>query len=334
MEGLKSDDELYIPLSESITISIDSSDEYIATESDPQHESGSIYLSYEEELPNQKGDKLSRDMDKINNFQNIIGNKRESINFSNSQQSYIPSSILNLIKEENIKNNNTYSELDYGYKELEELMSKYTFFDAAKIILKIHNGIPEDNAENNELYQKLKNISSVIKNKNNLTLMCLGILSSKIQFKKDEDRENKVIKQKIRKEENNNNKNKNEKVKENKIEDKDIPKIIERIRHGKKKYIYRNHYYKLNNSIYCYKNKSLEPRHYATLFCEKRYSSGCNAKILVNYNPNDILIFGHHKHGGISKIEFYKRFTTFKGKKWNHIQLIRKGINENIIYYN
>ena len=158
--------------------------------------------------------------------------------------------------------------------------------------------------------------------------MCLGILSSKIQFKKDEDKNNEVIKQKIRKEEN--NKNKKERVKE----DKQISNIFERIRkHGKKKYIYRNHYYKLNNRIYCYKNKSLEPRHYATLFCEKRYSSGCNAKILVNGNPNDILILGCHKHGGISKLDFYKRFASFKGKNWNHIQLIRKGINEIIIYY-
>jgi hypothetical protein len=327
MEGLKRENEFFIPLSESITISINSSDEFAITES--ESESGSVYLPLEEELPDQNRDKFSRHSEIIKNFQNIIGNQRESINLFSSQQSYIPNSIINLLNEENIKNNNTYSELDYGYKELDKLMSKYTFYDAAKIILKIHNGIPEDNNENNELYQKLKNISSVIKNKNNLTLMCLGILSSKIQFKKDEDKNNEVIKQKIRKEEYNKNK------KESAKEDKDISNIFERIKkHGKKKYIYRNHYYKLNNRIYCYKNKSLEPRHYATLFCEKRYSSGCNAKILVNYNPNDILIFGHHKHGGISKIEFYKRFTTFKGKKWNHIQLIRKGINENIIYYN
>ena len=327
MEGLKIENEFFIPLSESITISINSSDEFAITES--ESESGSVYLPLEEELPDQNRDKFSRHTEIIKNFQNIIGNQRESINLFSSQQSYIPNSIINLLNEENIKNNNTYSELDYGYKELDKLMSKYTFYDAAKIILKIHNGIPEDNNENNELYQKLKKIYYVIKNKNNLTLMCQDIISSKIQFKKDEDKNNEVIKQKIRKEEN--NKNKKERVKE----DKHISNIFERIRkHGKKKYIYRNHYYKLNNRIYCYKNKSLEPRHYATLFCEKRYSSGCNAKILVNYNPNDILIFGHHKHGGISKIEFYKRFTTFKGKKWNHIQLIRKGINENIIYYN
>ena len=323
MEGLKNDDEMYIPLSENITISINSSDEFAKTES--ESESRSLYLSYEE-LPDQNRDKFSK------NIKNIIRNQRESINLSTTQQSYFPSSIINLLQEENIKNNNTYSELDYGYNELNKLMSKYTFFDAAKIILKIHNGIPEDNDENDELYQKLRNISSVIKNKNNLTLMCLGILSSKVQFKKEEDRGNEVIKQKIRKEKN--NKNKNKKVKEDKIEDKDIPTIIERIRSSKKRYIYRNHYYKLNNRIYCYKNKSLEPRHYVTLFCEKRDSSGCNAKIIVNGNPNDILILGHHEHGGISKIEFYKRFPIFKSKNWNHIQLIRKGINEKIIYYN
>ena len=327
MEGLKIENEFFIPLSESITISINSSDEFAITES--ESESGSVYLPLEEELPDQNRDKFSRHSEIIKNFQNIIGNQRENVNLFSSQQSYIPNSIINLLNEENIKNNNTYSELDYGYKELDKLMSKYTFYDAAKIILKIHNGIPEDNNENNELYQKLKNISSVIKNKNNLTLMCLGILSSKIQFKKDEDKNNEVIKQKIRKEEN--NKNKKERVKE----DKQISNIFERIRkHGKKKYIYRNHYYKLNNRIYCYKNKSLEPRHYATLFCEKRNSSGCNAKILVNGNPNDILILGCHKHGGISKLDFYKRFASFKGKNWNHIQLIRKGINEIIIYYN
>ena len=167
MEGLKIENEFFIPLSESITISINSSDEFAITES--ESESGSVYLPLEEELPDQNRDKFSRHTEIIKNFQNIIGNQRESINLFSSQQSYIPNSIINLLNEENIKNNNTYSELDYGYKELDKLMSKYTFYDAAKIILKIHNGIPEDNNENNELYQKLKNISSVIKNKNNVS---------------------------------------------------------------------------------------------------------------------------------------------------------------------
>jgi len=192
MEGLKRDNEMYIPLSDNITISINSSDEFVATESESESKSRSNYLSYEEELPNQNKDKLSRNKEKIKNFQNISGNQKENINFSSSQQSYLPSSLLNLINEKNFESNNTYSELDYGYKELDKLMSKYAFLDAAKIILKIHNGIPEDNDENNDLYQKLKSISSVIKNKNNLTLMCLGILSSKIQFKKDEEPENKI----------------------------------------------------------------------------------------------------------------------------------------------
>lgn len=327
MEGLKRDNEMYIPLSDNITISINSSDEFVATESESESKSRSNYLSYEEELPNQNKDKLSRNKEKIKNFQNISGNKKENINCLSSQQSYLPSSLLNLINEKNFESNNTYSELDYGYKELDKLMSKYAFLDAAKIILKIHNGIPEDNDENNDLYQKLKSISSVIKNKNNLTLMCLGILSSKIQFKKDEEAENKIAKE--------NNKNKNEKAKEDKNAKKEISKFIEKIkRHSKIKYIFRDHFYMLNNTIFCYKSKSIMPRHWATLFCDKRKMNGCDAKILVNGNPNDILILGSHKHGGISKIEFYKRFSIFKRKNWNHIQLIRNGLNENIIYYN
>ena len=194
MEGLNKDDELYIPLSEDITISLNSSDEFAITESDL--ESKSVYLSYEEDIPGEERGNLSGEIEKEINFQNVMGNKRESNNLSPSLRSqYFPNSILNLMNEENTQNKNTYSELNYGYTELDKIMSKYTFFDAAKIILKINNGILEDNGDNHELYQQLKKISSVIKNKNNLTLMCLGILSSKIQFKKDEERENKVAKE-------------------------------------------------------------------------------------------------------------------------------------------
>jgi hypothetical protein len=164
MERLNNDD-VYIPLSENITISINSSDELALNESDTESES--IYLSYEEELSDQNRDNFYGNIEKMKNFQNSIGNQRESTNISNSLQSpYFPNPIINLSNEENIKNNNTYSELNYGYDELSKIMSKYTFFDAAKIILKINNGILEDNPDNHELYQKLKSISSVIKNKN------------------------------------------------------------------------------------------------------------------------------------------------------------------------
>lgn len=331
MEGLKNDDDVYIPLSENITISIKSSDEFVSTESDPESES--FYLSYEEELPDQNRDNFYGNIGKMKNFQNFqnsLGIQRESTNVSNSLQSqYFPNSIINLSNEENIKNINTYSELNYGYDELSKIMSKYTFFDAAKIILKINNGILEDNPDYHELYQKLKSISSVIKNKNNLTLMCLGILSSKVQLKKEEEKENKIRKENIQ--------NKNENAKKDKIENKEISKFIERIkRKCKKKYIFRNHYYKVNNRIYCYKSKSLEPRHYATLFCEKRDINGCNAKILVTGSPKDILVLGVHKHGGTSKLNFYNSFPKFKGKNWNHIQIFRKikGMHEDYIYSN
>ena len=329
MEGLNKDDELYIPLSEDITISLNSSDEFAITESDL--ESKSVYLSYEEDIPGEERGNLSGEIEKEINFQNVMGNKRESNNLSPSLRSqYFPNSILNLMNEENTQNKNTYSELNYGYTELDKIMSKYTFFDAAKIILKINNGILEDNGDNHELYQQLKKISSVIKNKNNLTLMCLGILSSKIQFKKDEERENKVAKE--------NNLNKKEKDKEDKIDKvgniniSNIFQIMER--KCKKKYIYGNHYYKTHNKIYCYKNRSLIPRRYATLFCEKRKICGCDAKVLVNSDPNDILLFGRHRHEGMPNNDFYKQFSRFKNKNWNHIQFIRKGSEENIMYYN
>ena len=71
---------------------------------------------------------------------------------------------------------------------------------------------------------------------------------------------------------------------------KDMTRLIKRIKRKEKEpYIFREHFYHLNKKIYCYKPKSSKSTYYQILYCEKRDINGCNAKVLVNSNPNDIL---------------------------------------------
>jgi hypothetical protein len=205
--------------------------------------------------------------------------------------------------------------LNYCYNELEKIIDNYSFFEVSKLILKVANEMAEDNDDNHELYQQLKNISSNIKNKANLALICLSILSSKVQFKNGEKRKNKIKKRNLSKKE------------------KGTPIIKKTVKNSEQKYIFGSHYYKLNDNIYCYKNKSLRPSYKSTLYCEKRDGKECEAYIKVNTDSNDILLFGDHNHEGISENSFYKRFPTFKDKIWNHIQLIKNDNNEEEIIY-
>ena len=114
-----------------------------------------------------------------------------------------------------------------------------------------------------------------------------------------------------------------------------MTRLIKRIKRKEKEpYIFREHFYHVNKKIYCYKPKSSKSTYYQILYCEKRDIIGCNAKVLVNSNPNDILVLGDHGHRGISLREFYKRFPMFKNKDWNHIQLVKEDDEEYIIYNN
>ena len=311
---LKKDEQNSIP-HENITISLKSEEEGTSTESAP--ESKGIYFVYEEELlSNGSRDNLSEDKENIKTAKQILGKKRKSHNLSNSNKTKKSSRSIRKMKSEGnilIENqkeskNNIYSEVNFCYNELVKIMENYSFFEVSKLLLKAANDMTEDNDDNHELYQKLKNISSNIINKGNLALICLSALSSKIQFKNANKGENKNKKQVHNNEE-----------KETTIMNKIVKKI------SQQKHIFRDHFYNLNNNIYCYKNKSKNPSYKTTLYCEKRNIKGCKAHIIVNSHneSNNILIIGDHEHKGISANKFYKRFPTFKDKNWSHIQLIK-----------
>ena len=362
LNRFKNDDEKSLSLDESFSISVNT-DEESSNLSDDDSKSDALSSDLEE-LQHRKKDKFLKDKENKKKSQQIIGKKRKNISFSAAKKiknySNLEKNIKCKNKKEN-KNGNTYTELKNCYHELEKIMSKYSFLDIAKIILKINNGIMDKSNENHELYKKLEIISSMINKKDNITLMCLSILYSKNHtktFKKEEEKRsnsNKKNNRKIedKKEDKKENKkedkkedkdDKEEKIKRrhtrerfngNKIMNKDMTRLIKRIKRKEKEpYIFREHFYHLNKKIYCYKPKSSKSTYYQILYCEKRDINGCNAKVLVNSNPNDILVLGDHGHRGISLREFYKRFPMFKNKDWNHIQLVKEDDEEYIIYNN
>jgi len=295
---------------ENVTISLKSEDENTSTESEPQ--SKDIFIVCEEELlSSQSRGNSSEDKENRKTSKQILGRKRKTHNLLNSYKEKYSSNSLRKMKSQgntptkNMKENknNADSEVNFCYNELEKIMENYSFFEVSKHILKVANDIPEDNDDNHDLYQKLKNISSNIKNKGNLALISLCVLSSKIQFKKGE---NKIKKQACSK------------------EDKGATNMNKTAKGNyKQKYIFKDHFYNINNKIYCYKNKSKNPSYKTTLYCEKRNIKGCKALIVVNSDFNNVLMYGDHEHEGISKSTFYKRFPTFKDKNWNHIQIIK-----------
>ena len=363
LNRLKKDDEKSLSLDESFSISVNTDEESSSKLSDNDSKSDALSSDLEE-LQHRNKDEFLKDKENIKKSQQIIGKKRKNISLSAAKKvknySNLEKNNKCKNKKEN-KNGNTYTELKNCYHELEKIMSKYSFLDIAKIILKINNGIMDKSNENHELYKKLEIISSIINKKDNITLMCLSILYSKnhsknakkeeeerskgnkknnrkIEDKKEDKKENKKEDKKEDKDD------KEEKVKRrhtrerfngNKIMNKDMTRLIKRIKRKEKEpYIFREHFYHLNKKIYCYKPKSSKSTYYQILYCEKRDINGCNAKVLVNSNPNDILVLGDHGHRGISLREFYKRFPMFKNKDWNHIQLVKEDDEEYIIYNN
>ena len=306
---------------ENISISLKSEEEGTSIESAP--ESKGTYLICEEELlsnPNSDKENIKAPKSK-----EITGKKRKNRKLSNSNKAKNSSisktkteskgstPAKNQKEDKNNKSSIDHSELNNCYNELEKIIEDYSFFEVSKILLKVANEMTEDTDDNHELYQKLRNISSNIKNKGNLALICLSILSSKIQFKKAKEKlkenENKITKQ-VQSNEGKGISNKDKTEKKNK----------------KKKYIYGDHFLNLNDKIYCYRNKTNKPCCKTTLYCEKRHARGCKAYIVANSNSNDFSICGDHEHEGISTKVFYEKFPSFVDKNWTHIQLIK---NEN-----
>ena len=191
--------EDYLNLDRSITISIDSSNKKSRTKSEisdlylNQNEDEEIFINFDDNIDEEA---LSEILDEIEENRQINekkrktrNNKKKSSSVFKRKRSLHPSqknkkekfrsniSYDKRLKE--IKSANTISELNFCYKELDDIISKYPFFEIAQIILKINNDINDEDNNNKELYEKIKKITSIIKDKNNITLMCLSILSSK-----------------------------------------------------------------------------------------------------------------------------------------------------------
>ena len=363
LEQSKNEDEKSLPLDESFSISVKSDDDCFSKISSDDDSKSDNFSGELEELQNSKKEEYPKFKENIKKSQQVLGKKRKNKSLSASKKENYDSNQENSFKYKKKKKHkkyNTYTELKHCYKELENIMLKYSFMDIAKIILKINNGISDCSNENAELYKKVEEISSIINKKDNITLMCLSILYSKTNSKKIEEEEKKRSlvkksnknkeekkdekKEEIKEDKNEIKDNKEDKVKRKhtrerfngyKIINKDMSKLIKRIKKKEKEaYIFREHFYNLNKKIYCYKPKSSKSTYYQILYCEKRDINGCNAKMLVNSNPNDILVLGDHAHRGMSKREFYKRFPMFKNNDWNHIQLVKDEDEEYIIYSN
>ena len=214
----------------------------------------------EEEKKNSQDDSII-----IINDENSKRNKRERKNSPKKKTSYTQEKnkekiIINkMTKSKILKNqkckennkgkinkdltNNSMSELNECYKKMEELISNYPFTQIAKIIIKIINGIEKEDKYNNELYNQIKKITSKIRNKESITMICLAILSSKISLnynnnnlntiKIDEEKEEKEKKAKEEKKENDESEMEIE-ILEDKKESNEIIEIEEQIEEIKK----------------------------------------------------------------------------------------------------
>ena len=242
-------------------------------------------------------------------------------------------------KNENV---NSFEELNFCYNELSDLLSVYPFPIVADALLKINNGIEVDNFDKNEkiLFQKIGKVNSMIKNKQDITTICLSILAEKIS-------NNELVKV-------NNNYNNNcdnipeenfeeEKPKETKRNQKNPEEEKPRKRRGslnKDKnerkvinsfkslhqinYKFGMHFYNSdNNSIFQYDPSTAQRRTNITLFCRYRASKGCKAKCTVYSCSNDVTIGGKHNHTGIPYKPFYDAYPELKDKDWEHVQVIK-----------
>ena len=252
------------------------------------------------------------------------------------------------------ENVNSFEELNFCYNELNDLLSVYPFSDVADVILKINNDIEKDNSDKDEkiIFKKINGINSVIKNKQDITTMCLSILASKIS-------NNELIKDKINdinydnisdenpleeksKEEKKNQENPKEyKLKEDKPnqrrkslnKDKKERKVINSFKAlNQLNYKFGMHFVNSdNNRIYQYDPPTAERRASMTLFCRNRTLHRCTAKCIVYSHSNDVTIKGKHNHEGIPDKYFYSAYPELKNKNWEHVQIIKDNGEDIII---
>ena len=244
-------------------------------------------------------------------------------------------------KKEKANNSNINSpfELEYCYKKLNKLISKYSFAKIAEILIKINNNIEEDDDEK-EIIKKIKKVISIIKNKQNIILMILRIFSIKNEkyFKDESDKS----KDDIGKEEEVNcmKKSINIKKEENRIKEEAIEDDFTDINKGNKEeksdkgksinnIIFKEHYHNDGYNIYCYKPRKMTISSLkCTLYCTETYRQKCNAKCTLFTNSNVTSFTGNHNHDGISIENFYKTYPFLKNTSWKDFQVtIENGNN-------
>ena len=262
----------------------------------------------------------------------------------------------NKIHVEKNENVNTFEELNFCYNELSDILSVYPFSDVTDVILKINNGIKVDNFDKNEkiLFQKISKVNSIIKNKQDISIICLSILAEKInnnelvkvnnnynsvnapeeetqeENSKEENPEEEKPKDTNRKQEN----PKKEKPQEEKHKkrlgalnkDKKVRKVINSFKPlNQPNYKFGMHFFNSNNNncVFQYDPNVGKRRTNITLFCRNRSAYRCKAKCTVYSCSNDVTIGGKHNHEGIPYKSFYDAYPELKDKNWEHVQVIK-----------
>ena len=228
------------------------------------------------------------------------------------------------------ENMNSFAELNHCYNKLSDLISEYNFSDIADVILKLNNDIKKDPSDKNEkaLFNEFKKINSVIKKKDDITMMCLSILNSR----KNNIENNQDINDSVESKE----KETIIKVKSKKEQDEEKNEINEtRFINSFKgmnqtNYRFGLHFFNSKNGVYIYDPKQGKKTESLTLYC-KKYTSGCRAKCVIYKNSNDVTMKGTHNHAGSSYKCFCNIHPEFKNKNWEHAQVIKENGRDIII---
>ena len=273
---------------------------------------------------------LTDDESKVKNIKKI--RTFRTMKKASKRRNDIPATVKKMRKKRTTKkkgeNMNSFAELNHCYNKLSDLISEYNFSDIADVILKLNNDIEKDISDSTEmtLFREFKKINTIIKKKEDITMMCLSILASK--------NNNTEISIDNNKDNNDSKKAKEEKpiieIKNEKKETK--PKLfMNSLKEMKSsKYIFDFHYYNSKNGVYIYAPKVNDRIQSVTMIC-RRNPLGCKAKCVIYRNSDDVTMKGTHNHPGINFNYFCKLHPEFKNKDWEHVQVIKENGEEIII---
>jgi hypothetical protein len=279
-----------------------------------------------------------------NSNSKLINKKRKRTNpkfYNNKNDKIDKSTTIELMpykKKKNIINTNTPFELEYCYKKLNKMISKYSFAKISEILIRMNNDIDiEEDESEKELLKKIKKITSIIKKKQDITLMILRIMSKQnMEFFKECINLHSNIDKKEGEEAKLIEKSKNKKIKEGKehnikkeIKEEDVLEENEDNKNdnkekSQKSIIFKEHYHNDGAHIYCYKPRKIKKSSSrCSLYCDfKKNEKMCKAKCIVYTNSNYVDFSGNHDHNGVSKKYFYKMYPCLENTAWQDIQVI------------